>query len=131
MNRREFIALFGGAAGVWPLAAFGQQRSMPTVGFLFAGSLSTMKKPLDGFRQGLKETGYVVDQNVRVEYRDAEGQYARLPALAAELVKQRIAVLVAIGGITPAMAAKASTSAIPIVFSTGGGCCWWWVYWRD
>ena len=119
MRRREFLRL-GGVAALWPLNASAQQGSVRTVGFLFAGSLSKEKKPLDSFLGGLEEAGYVVGKNVAIEYRDAQGQYARLPSLAADLVNHRVAVIVAIGGIAPAKAAMASTNDIPIVFSSGG-----------
>jgi putative ABC transport system substrate-binding protein len=120
MRRREFITLVGSAATSWPLTVRAQQAAVPAVGFLFAGSFSKVKGPLDAFRDALKQAGYVEGQNVKVEYRDAEGQYARLPTLAADLVSHRVDVIVAIGGIAPAKAAKAATTEIPIVFSSGG-----------
>jgi len=88
MRRRVFIGLLG-AMATWPLTAFGQSASIPTVGFLFAGSFSTVKGPLSAFRDALKQTGYAEGQNLRVQYREAAGQYARLPALAADLVSRR------------------------------------------
>ena len=118
MRRRAFISLLG-AAATWPLTAFGQSAAIPTVGFLYAGSFSTEKGPLNAFRDALKQAGYIEGQNLKVEYRDAEGQYGRLPALAADLVSHRVDVIVAAGGIAPAKAAKASTTDIPIVFSSG------------
>ena len=118
MRRRAFISLLG-AAATWPLTAFGQSAAIPPVGFLYAGSFSTEKGPLNAFRDALKQAGYIEGQNLKVEYRDAEGQYGRLPALAADLVSHRVDVIVAAGGIAPAKAAKASTTDIPIVFSSG------------
>ena len=119
MRRREFFGLLGGAAA-WHLTVFGEPVSNPTVGFLFAGTFSKDKGLLDTFRDALKQAGYVEGQNLKIEYREAEGQYARLPALAADLVSRKVEVIVAIGGILPAKAAKAAAAQIPIVFSSGG-----------
>jgi len=117
MRRREFIAGLGSAA-VWPLAARAQQRPLPVIGFLNGGSPGGYAPLVAAFRQGLKETGYVEGQNVAIEFRWAEGQYDRVPAMAAELVGRRVAVIVAN---TPGnVAAKALTTTIPIVF-TGAG----------
>jgi len=120
MRRREFITLIAGASAVWPLAARAQQPSMPVIGFLSSRSLNDSRHLVDAFRAGLQANGYVEGQNVAVEYRWAEGQYDRLPALASEFVHRRVAVLVTTGGEPSVLAAKRATSSIPIVFTTGG-----------
>jgi putative ABC transport system substrate-binding protein len=120
MKRREFISAVGATAFAWPLAALAQQASMPVIGFMSSRSPSDSTVLVDAFRKGLREVGYREGENIAIEYRWAEGQYSRLPALAAELVHRPVAVLVATGGEPSALAAKAATSAIPIVFTTGG-----------
>jgi putative ABC transport system substrate-binding protein len=120
MRRREFIAVLG-VAVAWPLAARAQQRAIPVIGFLYWESFTpNVLTRLDPFRQGLAEAGYVEGQNVATEYRWANGQFGRLPALAAELVQRQVAVIVAIGALSPVLAAKRATSSIPIVFAYGG-----------
>ena len=118
IERREFIALLGGAAA-WPLAAHAQQPTMPVVGYLDAASASERAYIVAAFRQGLADAGYVEGQNVAIEYRWAEGDYRRLPEMAADLVRRHVSLIVTPGAAAGAQAAKNATSAIPIVFAVG------------
>ena len=120
MRRREFIALLGGAAVAWPLAAGAQQPALPVIGFMSGRAPEDSSYLVDAFRQGLIQSGFVEGRNVAVEFRWAHGDYDRLPALAAELVGRNVAVLVGVGGDNSAVAAKRATSTIPIVFGMGG-----------
>jgi putative ABC transport system substrate-binding protein len=117
VRRREFIALIGGAAVAWPVAARAQQ--VPVVGFLATTSPAPFAHLVAGFRRGLQEAGFIEGRNVAIEYRWAEGRYDQVPALAADLVQRQVAVIVTTGGETSAVAAKAATKTIPIVFNTG------------
>src|SRR5262249_12461805 len=120
IRRRTFLATrLGGAAAVWPLAARAQQ-PMPVIGFMSTLSPENILNPMVGFHQGLKEAGYIESQNVAIEYRWAQGHYDRLPELAADLVRRKVAVIVASGGDPSPQIAKAATQTIPIVFGMFG-----------
>jgi putative ABC transport system substrate-binding protein len=118
MKRREFITLVSGAASAWPVVAWAQQPTMPVVGFLHSASIETRRDFVEAFLRGLNDAGYAPGRNVALEYRWAENQVERLPAMAADLVSQQVAVIFA-GGPPSAMAAKAATASIPIVFTNG------------
>ena len=119
IGRRELLAALSGAAATWPLAARAQQPAMPVVGFLQSGSRGGSAHMVAAFQTGLREAGYIEGQNVGVIYRFADGQYDRLPALAAELLQSQVAVLAATGGDPAVLAARAATTTTPIVFTTG------------
>jgi putative tryptophan/tyrosine transport system substrate-binding protein len=118
-RRRDFITLLGGAAAAWPLVARAQQSTMPIVGFVSGRSADTSVREVAAFRKGFNETGYVEGQNATIEYHWLEGQYDHLPSLMADLVRRRVAVIVTFGSNPAALAAKAATTTIPIVFSVG------------
>jgi len=119
MRRREFVTLLCGA-GMWPLVARAQQASLPVIGFMSSRSPEDSPHMIEAFRRGLKEGGFIEGENVAIEFRWARGDYSRLPALAADLVSRRVAVIAAVGGERSPIAAKKATSTIPIVFGIGG-----------
>jgi putative tryptophan/tyrosine transport system substrate-binding protein len=120
MRRRVFMTLLGSTAAAWPLGARAQQLAIPVIGFLNSASPQPFANYVAGFRAGLKKTGYIDGQNVAIKFRWAEGHYDRLPGMAADLVRRKVAVLVSTGGQQSVVAAKAATSTIPIVFTLGG-----------
>jgi ABC-type uncharacterized transport system substrate-binding protein len=120
IGRREFLVMLGAGALVWPFGARAQQPAIPVVGFVGSTSLGPLRDAVTAFHRGLTETGYVEGRNVAIEYRWAEGQYDRLPGLAADLVHRGVTVIAAIDGLPSILAAKAATATIPIVFFTGG-----------
>jgi putative ABC transport system substrate-binding protein len=119
MRRREFITILGGMAAAWPLAARAQQSGMPVVGFLHGSSPEALVRQLAAFREGLRETGYIEEQNVKIEYRWAQDHYDRLPEMVSDLILHKVVAIVA-GDVNAAHAAKAGTSNIPIIFSMSG-----------
>ena len=119
MKRREFITLLGGAVATWPVTARAQQPAMPAIGFLSSRSANDSARAVSAFRQGLAEMGYVEGRNAEIEFRWADGQFDRLPALASDLVRRSVAVLAAVGGFQTPTIAKATTSTIPIIFGIG------------
>jgi putative ABC transport system substrate-binding protein len=118
MRRREFITLLGGTVVAWPLAARAQQAGIPVIGFLNPTTPEALAEPMRGLRQGLKDAGFVEGENLTIEYRWADNQAERLQAMATELVRRRVSLIVATGGGQAPLAAKAATTALPIVFNT-------------
>jgi putative ABC transport system substrate-binding protein len=119
MRRRDFITLVGGVAAGWPLAARAQQSALPVVGFLYSSTMDSFREFMTAFNTGLAETGYIEGRNVAFEYRLAENNFERLPELADDLVRDRVGVIVTAANVPPALAAKAATQTIPIVFMMG------------
>jgi putative ABC transport system substrate-binding protein len=119
MRRRDFLTLLGGAAAAWPIAARAQQRPMPVIGYLSGRSREAEAPMLAGFRKGLAETGYVENRNVEIDFRFADGELNRIPALATDLVRRKLGVIVAVGGNNGPNAARAADPNVPIVFNTG------------
>jgi putative ABC transport system substrate-binding protein len=120
MRRRDFVTFVGGVITTWPYAALAQQPALPVIGVVSGQSAEADARNMAAFRKGLNETGYVEDQDVKVEYRWLEGQYDRLPAVVADLVSRRVTVIATMGGASAALAAKSATATIPIVFGVGG-----------
>ena len=118
MRRREFITLLGGTAAAWPLAARAQQPAMPVIGVLYSVSAAEWTRPIAGFHRGLGEIGFVEGRNVTIEYRWAEGRFDRIPAMAADLIRRKVAVILVGGNITGVRALMTATQTIPIVFTT-------------
>ena len=119
MRRRDFITLACGAATAWPMAVRAQPSTLPVIGFLHSATASAYARMTAALRKSLNDAGYIEGQNVAIEYRWAEGQFDRLPDLAADLVRHQVSVIFAGGGVDPSLAAKAATSKIPIVFANG------------
>ena len=120
IRRRDLIKVIAGSAAAWPVATRAQQPAVPVIGFLSSLAPSDLNLVVPAFREGLNGTGFVEGRNIAIEYRWAEGDYQRLPTLSADLVRRKVAVIAAISGTPAALAAKAATTTIPIVFAIGG-----------